>query len=416
MLFAVLFSIAMFGLATQAVFAGCGGGEVNFDCTGYSTVTCPTVCCYWENLVGECLARTCGSVAEDKCVSCGCTPPISTTTTTVVPAGFNTTVNPTTRTIAKGQTTTYIVTFTSSGGFSGSVEMISLNGCPLSSTCTFNPASISMTAGSHATSTLAVVTTASTPVGTHNIAANWRSGTVEKLMVAELTVTATALSTTTSPTTTTTTTVRSTTSSTTTTIPDRVTIDLYAGQNAMGIPGLTVSDFSSCTLDYFTGEGGSELTTVEKPFIYWDALGKRYVYKLNNFEKMTDGAVYFIPMKSNKCTITVPKTPLGSITLRKGQNIVFVTYPLEKDDIDDICGDDFLDYFVSQTGTQLSTKEEPFLFLDTKKDSIASNNKWAKTDKMEPYAGYAVPVAAAATKSSCTISFDPSGVPFQAII
>ncbi len=72
---------------------------------------------------------------------------------------FNLSAVPTTRTIKKGQSTTYVVTLTKTGGFNEAVAFTA-TGCPLNATCTFSPATLS---GTVTTTTLTVATKTTTP-------------------------------------------------------------------------------------------------------------------------------------------------------------------------------------------------------------------------------------------------------------
>jgi uncharacterized membrane protein len=94
----------------------------------------------------------------------------STTVTLVVnPASspdFSVSASPSSQTVAQGSPTSYTVTVTPSGGFTGNVTLTS-SGLPSGATATFNPTSISGGAGG--TSTMSVTTAASTPPGSYTL-------------------------------------------------------------------------------------------------------------------------------------------------------------------------------------------------------------------------------------------------------
>jgi len=95
--------------------------------------------------------------------------PVQTTMVTLVVnpvpvPDFTIAASPSSRTVKRGRSTTYAVTVTSSGGFTGSVDF-SVGGCPANATCTFSPGSV---AGG-GSSTLTVATRSTTPRGTTNL-------------------------------------------------------------------------------------------------------------------------------------------------------------------------------------------------------------------------------------------------------
>ncbi len=111
----------------------------------------------------------------------------STLTQTVNPAAsgdFSITASPASRTISRGGTTTYTVTVTPSGGFSGTVAF-SVSGLPGGATGKFNPTSVS---GS-GTSTLSVKTNRSTPLATSTLTIKGTSGSLSHAATVGLTVT-----------------------------------------------------------------------------------------------------------------------------------------------------------------------------------------------------------------------------------
>lgn len=73
-------------------------------------------------------------------------------------------VNPSSRTVDRGDPVSYSVSLTSTNGFSGSVAP-TVSGLPASTTAAFAPASVALGSGKTATVTLTVATTATTPEG-----------------------------------------------------------------------------------------------------------------------------------------------------------------------------------------------------------------------------------------------------------
>lgn len=78
---------------------------------------------------------------------------------------FSVAGSPTQQTVAPGNGTSYNVTVTPSGGFTGLVSL-SVNGLPTGASASFNPASVNIIDTSAKSSTMSVTTSANTPVGT----------------------------------------------------------------------------------------------------------------------------------------------------------------------------------------------------------------------------------------------------------
>jgi hypothetical protein len=87
---------------------------------------------------------------------------------------FSLTSSPTSRTITQGDSTTYSITATPSGGF-GSDVSLNVSGLPSNATASFNPPSISGGSGS---STLTVNTSSSTSTGTYTLTLTGTSGSL----------------------------------------------------------------------------------------------------------------------------------------------------------------------------------------------------------------------------------------------
>jgi hypothetical protein len=84
---------------------------------------------------------------------------------------FTLAASPNSQTVLPGQSTSYTVTVTPSGGFTGTITF-SASGLPSGASASFNPASVT---GS-GTSTMSVVTTASTPAGSYPLTITGTSG------------------------------------------------------------------------------------------------------------------------------------------------------------------------------------------------------------------------------------------------
>jgi hypothetical protein len=95
---------------------------------------------------------------------------------------FSLSVSPTSRSIVRGNSTTYSVTIARTGGFNGAVTF-TVTGLPSGATATFNP---NNTGGT--TSTLTVSTATSTPTGTYTLTIRGTSGGLSHTTTATLTI------------------------------------------------------------------------------------------------------------------------------------------------------------------------------------------------------------------------------------
>lgn len=84
-------------------------------------------------------------------------------------------VNPTSRTVDRGDPVSYSVSLTSTNGFSGSVTP-TVSGLPASTTAVFAPGSVTLASGKTATVTLTVATSATTPEGKADLAIGTAAG------------------------------------------------------------------------------------------------------------------------------------------------------------------------------------------------------------------------------------------------
>ena len=105
-------------------------------------------------------------------------------TLTVQAADFSFFVSPSSRTVSRGGTASYLVDVSRFGGFDGTVAL-SLAGAPPSSTWTFTPSSLPL---GTAESSLAVHTTHSTPRATYHLTVTGTSGSLSHSVPATLIV------------------------------------------------------------------------------------------------------------------------------------------------------------------------------------------------------------------------------------
>jgi hypothetical protein len=109
----------------------------------------------------------------------------SVTLIVTVPGNFTIAATPSSRTVAPGSSTTYKVTATPTGGFTGTVAL-SVTGLPASTTGTFSPKSVSLPPAG--TSTLTVATGKTTPTGTYTLTITGTSGTLSQSTTVTLVV------------------------------------------------------------------------------------------------------------------------------------------------------------------------------------------------------------------------------------
>ncbi|BCW79766.1 hypothetical protein [Arthrobacter sp. NicSoilC5] len=101
--------------------------------------------------------------------------------------GITVQVSPASQSVQQGQSASYTVTVTSTGGFSGAVSLAAA-GLPAAATGAFTPSSITLNSGSNATATLNATTAATTPAGTSSITITAASGKISGSVTASLTV------------------------------------------------------------------------------------------------------------------------------------------------------------------------------------------------------------------------------------
>jgi hypothetical protein len=104
-----------------------------------------------------------------------------------VKPGITLQISPASQSVERAKTASYVVTATSTGGFSGAVSL-SASGLPGGSSAAFSPSSVTLSAGTTATATINVLTTQATPIGTYNLSITGVSGKVSGTVSAGLTV------------------------------------------------------------------------------------------------------------------------------------------------------------------------------------------------------------------------------------
>ncbi|HLH52193.1 MAG TPA: hypothetical protein VKY92_01055, partial [Verrucomicrobiae bacterium] len=97
---------------------------------------------------------------------------------------FSLTANPSSQTVSRGNSKSYTITITPSGGFTGSVSL-SVSGLPSRSTASFSPNPLSVSTG---TSALTVSTSRRTPTGTRTLTITGTSGSLRHTTTVTLTV------------------------------------------------------------------------------------------------------------------------------------------------------------------------------------------------------------------------------------
>jgi hypothetical protein len=100
--------------------------------------------------------------------------------------GITVQVSPASQSVQQGQGASYTVSLTSTGGFTGPVNLTAV-GLPSGAAGTFSP-SVTLTSGSTANATLNVTTSATTPAGASTLAITGTSGKVSGSVTASLTV------------------------------------------------------------------------------------------------------------------------------------------------------------------------------------------------------------------------------------
>jgi len=108
-------------------------------------------------------------------------------------ADYSISIVPGTRTVVPGGGTTYTVTATPAGGFTGTISL-GASGFSNDSSASFNPTTIVINDASTKSSTLSVTTTAATPPGTYSLSINTTSGNLQHGGAAQLIVSGTASS------------------------------------------------------------------------------------------------------------------------------------------------------------------------------------------------------------------------------
>jgi len=106
-------------------------------------------------------------------------------------ADYSLAVVPGSRTVIPGGSTTYTITATPVGGYTGTISL-SASGFSADSTASFNPSTVVITDASAKSSTLTVTTAATTPPGTYSLSISTTSGNLQHGGSAQLLVSGTA--------------------------------------------------------------------------------------------------------------------------------------------------------------------------------------------------------------------------------
>lgn len=97
-------------------------------------------------------------------------------------------VSPANQSVQQGQSAAYVLSLTSTGGFSGTVSL-TVAGLPVGSSAAFSPTSVTVGPGSTSTLAMNVATASSTPAGTKTLTITGTSGKTSGSVTADLTVT-----------------------------------------------------------------------------------------------------------------------------------------------------------------------------------------------------------------------------------
>ena len=100
-------------------------------------------------------------------------------------SGYSLSATPSSRSVVRGSRTSYTVTITRTGGFTGAVAM-SVSGLPGGAAASFNPASTTGTS-----STMTVTTSRTTRTGTYTLTITGVNGTVTRSITVSLVITGT---------------------------------------------------------------------------------------------------------------------------------------------------------------------------------------------------------------------------------
>jgi hypothetical protein len=101
--------------------------------------------------------------------------------------GITVQVSPASQSVQQGQTAGYVLSLTSTGGFTGTVGL-TVAGLPGGSSAAFSPASVTLGSGSPSTATMNITTAPTTPAGTNALTIMGTSGKISGSVAASLTV------------------------------------------------------------------------------------------------------------------------------------------------------------------------------------------------------------------------------------
>jgi hypothetical protein len=101
--------------------------------------------------------------------------------------GITVQISPASQSVQQGQTAGYVLSLTSTGGFTGTVGL-TVAGLPGGSSAAFSPASVTLGSGSTSTATMNITTAPTTPAGTNALTITGTSGKISGSVAASLTV------------------------------------------------------------------------------------------------------------------------------------------------------------------------------------------------------------------------------------
>jgi hypothetical protein len=101
--------------------------------------------------------------------------------------GITVQVSPASQSLQQGQGAGYVLSVTSTGGFTGTVGL-AVAGLPAGSAATFAPASVTLGSGGTSTATMNITTSPTTPAGTATLTITGTSGKISSSVTAGLTV------------------------------------------------------------------------------------------------------------------------------------------------------------------------------------------------------------------------------------
>ncbi len=167
------------GTVTLSAAAPSGGAVVSLSSSNSSVAQVPSSVTVTAGTTSQTFTVTTSSVTTTTSVtitaSYSGSSPTATLTVTPASAGdFSISASPTNRNVTHGSSTSYTVTVSPSGGFTGNVTL-SVTGLPSNTTASFSPNPVTGGSGS---STLTISTTSTTPTGSYPLTITGTSGSL----------------------------------------------------------------------------------------------------------------------------------------------------------------------------------------------------------------------------------------------